>query len=275
MSIAGGAWKALERGKENNCRVIQVFTKSSNQWRAAHLSEEDVAAFHRARKTTGINPAMAHNSYLINLGSPSRPLWKKSLSSLRVELERAERLGITHLVAHPGAHTGSGEKRGTRKIVEGLRTVLKETRGWKVGVLLETTAGQGTTIGHRFDQMGEMLDRIDVPERTGVCLDTCHVFVAGYELRTEAGLGETVDAFHGAVGLDRLGLVHLNDSVGGLGSGRDRHEHLGLGEIGLGGLRLVVNSRFGCVPMIMETPMDERRGNPGNMDVARGLVGSV
>lgn len=276
MSIAGGAWKALERGKENNCRVIQVFTKSSNQWRAAHLSEEDVRTFRDVRKATGIDAAMAHNSYLINLGTPKKGLWKKSLSSFRVELERAERLGITYLVAHPGAHTGSGEKRGMRKIVEGLRTVLKETRGWKVGVLLETTAGQGTTIGHSFRQMGELLDRIGVPERTGVCLDTCHVFAAGYDWRTLEGYEAMWGEFDSEVGLGRLKGFHLNDSKGRLGGRLDRHEHIGKGQIGSRAFgRLMRDKRFHSIPMVLETPKDHEGADRRNLALLRRLRSST
>jgi deoxyribonuclease-4 len=178
------------------------------------------------------------------------------------------------LVTHVGSHLGKGSELGVDRVVDALDTAL-EMDDSGVVVLLETGPGSRNGVGSTFEEVGLILNRVAEGDRVGVCLDTCHVFVAGYELRTSVGLGVTIDAFDGAVGLDRLGLVHLNDSVGGLGSGRDRHEHLGLGEIGLEGLRLVVNSRLGRVPMIMETPMDGRRGNPGNMDVARGLVGSV
>lgn len=275
MSISGGIWKSLERGKENRCHVIQVFTKSSNQWRAAKLSEEDVQTFHDTRRETGVSPEMAHDSYLINLGSPRANLWKKSVSSFRTELERAERLGIPNMVAHPGAHTGSGEKEGMAKIVKAIRQILKETDGWKVRVLLETTAGQGTTIGNRFDQLGEMLSRIGRPERTGVCLDTCHVFAAGYDWTTAEGYQAMWDEFDEEVGLSMLKAFHLNDSKGPLGGRLDRHEHIGKGQIGSGPFgRLMRDARFQSTPMVLETPKEEEESDRTNLALLRRLRSS-
>jgi deoxyribonuclease-4 len=257
MSISGGIWKALHRGKESNCHVIQIFVKSSNQWRAAPLRDEDIQAFEEARRKTRILPAMAHDSYLINLGSPEKDLWRKSIDSFRLEMERTERLGIPYLVIHPGAHVGSGEKAGIRRIVRALREILKGSRGGKVQVLLETTAGQGTTIGDRFEQLAEMIGRVGEPDRMGVCLDTCHVFAAGYDWRTEEGYDAMWDAFESALGLEVLKGFHLNDSKGDVGSRLDRHQHIGKGKIGSAPFgRLMRDPRFQSLPMVLETPKE-------------------
>ena len=258
MSIAGGIWKSLERGRETGCRVIQIFTKSSNQWRAAPLREGDVRAYHEACRETGVFPALAHDSYLINLGSPDGRLWNRSVTSFRVEMERAERLGIPHIVAHPGAHTGSGEKPAIRRIARAIRGLLRETRGWKVRVLLETTAGMGSSVGHRFGQLGEILDRIGHPDRTGVCLDTCHVFAAGYDWRTEDGYRAMWKEFDDEIGLGMLNAFHLNDCKGPAGCRVDRHEHIGKGRIGSAAFgRLMRDRRFRSLPMVLETPKDD------------------
>ncbi|MCZ6689644.1 MAG: deoxyribonuclease IV [Planctomycetota bacterium] len=275
MSIAGGIWKSLERGKEHNSRVIQVFTKSSNQWRAMPLTKDAVRAFHEARKATGVFPAMAHDSYLINLGSPQARLWKKSCSSLRIELQRAERLGIPYVVAHPGAHTGAGERFGLKRISMAIRSILRETSDWKVSLLLETTAGQGTSIGHRFEQLGEMLDRVGLPDRTGVCLDTCHVFAAGYDWRTQEGYEAMWDEFDQEIGLKMLKAFHLNDSKGKPGGRLDRHEHIGRGEIGSAAFgRLMRDKRFWSIPMVLETPKDEKDSDRRNLTLLRRLRSS-
>jgi deoxyribonuclease-4 len=275
MSIAGGIWKSLERGKRMNCRVIQIFTKSSNQWKAGRLTKGDVRAFHEARQATGVVPAMAHDSYLINLGSPSAGLWKRSIAAFRLEMERAERLGIPYFVAHPGAHTGSGERAGIDRITKALRIILRETRGWKVNILLETTAGQGSSVGHRFEQLGEILQRVGHPERTGVCLDTCHVFAAGYDWRTKGGYKAMWDEFDSEIGLSMLKAFHLNDSKGPFGSRRDRHEHIGKGQIGSRAFgRLMRDPRFRSIPMVLETPKDGEGSDRRNLALLRRLRSS-
>jgi deoxyribonuclease-4 len=257
MSIAGGVDLAPLRGQQVGCRTIQLFTKSSNQWRARPLPPEEIERFRANLQTTGIAPAAAHDSYLINLASTDPALHHKSMAAFLEELERAEALGIPYLVAHPGAHMGAGEEAGLRQVAISIRELLKRTRGYQVQAVLETTAGQGTSLGHRFEQIAAILDQIGLPERTGVCLDTCHVFAAGYDIRTPDGYASVIREFDRTVGIANLKVIHLNDSKRGLGCRVDRHEHIGKGAIGLEAFRcLVTDPCLRGLPMIIETPKD-------------------
>ncbi len=257
MSIAGGVDLAPLRGQEVGCRAIQLFTKSSNQWRARPLPPEEIERYRANLQATGITQAVAHDSYLINLASTDPALHQRSMAAFLEELERAEALGIPHLVTHPGAHMGAGEEAGLRQVSNGLRELLKRTKGYRVQVVLETTAGQGTSLGHRFEQIAILLDQIGLPERTGVCLDTCHIFAAGYDIRTPDGYADVLGTFDQVVGLSRLKVIHLNDSKKDLGCRVDRHEHIGKGAIGLEAFRcLVTDPRLRGLPMILETPKD-------------------
>jgi deoxyribonuclease-4 len=257
MSIAEGVDLAPLRGQQVGCRTIQLFTKSSNQWRARPLPPEEIERFRANLQTTGIAPAVAHDSYLINLASTDPALHHKSMAAFLEELERAEALGIPYLVAHPGAHMGAGEEAGLRQVAISIRELLKRTRGYQVQAVLETTAGQGTSLGHRFEQIAAILDQIGLPERTGVCLDTCHVFAAGYDIRTPDGYASVIREFDRTVGIANLKVIHLNDSKKGLGCRVDRHEHIGKGAIGLEAFRcLVTDPCLRGLPMIIETPKD-------------------
>jgi deoxyribonuclease-4 len=257
MSIAGGVDLAPLRGQQVGCRTIQLFTKSSNQWRARPLPPEEIERFRANLQTTGIAPAAAHDSYLINLASTDPALHHKSMAAFLEELERAEALGIPYLVAHPGAHMGAGEEAGLRQVAISIRELLKRTRGYQVQAVLETTAGQGTSLGHRFEQIAAILDQIGLPERTGVCLDTCHVFAAGCDIRTPDGYAGVIREFDRTVGIANLKVIHLNDSKRGLGCRVDRHEHIGKGAIGLEAFRcLVTDPCLRGLPMIIETPKD-------------------
>jgi len=257
MSIAGGVDLAPLRGQQVGCRTIQLFTKSNNQWRARPLPPEEIERFRANLQTTGIAPAAAHDSYLINLASTDPALHHKSMAAFLEELERAEALGIPYLVAHPGAHMGAGEEAGLRQVAISIRELLKRTRGYQVQAVLETTAGQGTSLGHRFEQIAAILDQIGLPERTGVCLDTCHVFAAGYDIRTPDGYASVIREFDRTVGIAHLKVIHLNDSKRGLGCRVDRHEHIGKGAIGLEAFRcLVTDPCLRGLPMIIETPKD-------------------
>lgn len=257
MSIAGGVDLAPLRGQEVGCRAIQLFTKSSNQWRARPLPPEEIERYRANLQATGITQAVAHDSYLINLASTDPALHQRSMAAFLEELERAEALGIPYLVTHPGAHMGAGEEAGLRQVSNGLRELLKRTKGYRVQVVLETTAGQGTSLGHRFEQIAILLDQIGLPERTGVCLDTCHIFAAGYDIRTPDGYADVLGTFDQVVGLSRLKVIHLNDSKKDLGCRVDRHEHIGKGAIGLEAFRcLVTDPRLRGLPMILETPKD-------------------
>ena len=258
MSIAGGVDKALERGKELTCDVIQIFIKSSRQWAARPYTEEEVSAYHDNQRSTGIRTVIAHDSYLLNLGAPNRALRAKSINAFIDELERCERLKIPYLVAHPGAHVGSGEVTGIQTIANSLDQIHKATRGLHVQVALEITAGQGSTLGHRFEQIRQMIDATAESERLRVCFDTQHAYAAGYDITTREGYEQTFAEFDEIVGLDRLAAFHLNDAKKGLGSRVDRHEEIGKGHMGLETFRLLMNDRrFWGLPMCLETPKSE------------------
>lgn len=257
MSIAGGVDLAPLRGQQVGCQTIQLFTKSSNQWQARSLPADEIDRFHANLLAAAIAPVVAHGAYLINLASTDPALHQKSMAACLEELERAEALGIPSLVIHPGAHMGAGEAAGLQRVANSIRELLKRTKGYRVRVVLETTAGQGTTLGHRFEQIALLLNQIDLSERTGVCLDTCHLFAAGYDIRTPDGYANVLRLFDQVVGISSLKVIHLNDCKKALGCRVDRHEHIGKGAIGLDAFRcLVTDSRLRGIPMIIETPKD-------------------
>jgi deoxyribonuclease-4 len=274
MSIAGGLDKAILRGKEVDCDVIQIFSKNSNQWGVPPLTTEDVSAFKTAARETGVRPMLIHNSYLINLGSPADKDWKRAVEAMFIELERAEALGVPYVVAHPGAHVGSGEEAGLQRIVQGIDEVHRRGPGFGVKILLETTAGQGTSIGCRFEHMGHIFDHVRHPERLGICVDTCHLFAAGYDLSTERGYRETMNLFDRIIGLRQIRAFHLNDSKKGLNCRVDRHEHIGKGMLGLEAFRcLMQDARFREIPMVLETPKGkEMEEDRENLAILRGFV---
>lgn len=254
MSIAGGLHRALERGEAVGCSAIQMFTTNATQWKANPLSDQDVLAFVQARARTGITVA-AHDSYLINLGSPDRGLLEKSRRRFLEEMQRCERLGIPVLVMHPGAHREAGEDEGLRTVSGSLNELFKATAGSSLVVALENTAGQGTALGHSFHHLARLLDDSINPDRLGVCFDTCHAFAAGYDLRTEDAVRCVFEEFDETVGLDKLRVIHANDCKKHLGSRVDRHEHIGRGTIGLECFRTIMRDpRFRDVPKLIETP---------------------
>lgn len=265
MSIAGGCHRALEIALEFKCDTVQLFTKNNNQWNAKPLSAEEITTFRRLLKRSGLRFPTAHDCYLINLASPDPALYRKSLEAFVVEVERAEQLGIKYLVMHPGAHMESGENVGLARVAAALDEVHKRCPGFKVKVLLETTAGQGTSLGWRFEHLAAIFKACREPHRLGVCLDSCHVFAAGYALAPEAEYRRTMKEFDRVIGLSRLKAFHLNDSLKPLGSRVDRHAHIGRGHLGLEPFRLLVNDkRFRNRPMILETPKEE--GDRKDMD---------
>jgi deoxyribonuclease-4 len=270
MSIAGGLDKALLRGREVGCDTIQLFTKSNRQWRARPLTDREVESYRTNLTATGIGPVVAHDCYLINLAAPSATVWKRSVASFRDEMERAERLGIPYLVTHPGAHLGAGEAAGIARVAEAINTLHAALPHLALRVLLETTAGQGTSLGRRFEEIAAILQQVERPERLGVCLDTCHLFAAGYELRTFEGYAKTMQELDACVGIARVKAVHLNDSKSGLGGRVDRHAHIGEGKLGTAAFRLLLNDpRFQRVPMILETPKDGDGGVADRRNLAR------
>ncbi len=258
MSIAGGLHLACARGRETGCEAIQIFVKNERQWRAPALRENQAAEFRVARKEHGIGIAFAHDSYLINMASSDPALWKKSVHAFIDELERCEMLGLEFLVTHPGSHGGAGEETGIANMIRALDEVHRRISGFRTRILLETTAGQGTSLGWSFEQLGTILDRLKEPSRAGVCFDTCHVFAAGYDLSTKKGYDAVMKTFDDVLGVSRLKAFHVNDSKQGLGSRVDRHEHIGKGKIGTEAFRcLMRDRRFRDVPKVLETPKDD------------------
>ena len=258
MSIAGGLSLALERGRAVGCSVVQLFVKNQLQWTAKPLTNEDVRLFRRARRTTGIRTVFAHATYLINLATPAEAEWRRAVDAFADELERAETLGLSFVVIHPGSHKGSGIEAGIRRVVAALDELTVRTRGYDVRIVLEDTAGAGNTLGARFEELGAIFDRVKEPKRLGVCLDTCHLFAAGYDIRTPGGYARTMEACTRTVGTGAVLACHLNDAKAPLGSGLDRHEHIGRGHIGVGAFRrLLHDRRFRRIPMVLETPKDD------------------
>jgi deoxyribonuclease IV len=274
MSISGGLHKAFGHGERAGCDTIQIFSKNQQQWRGKPLSEQDIALFQAERQRTGFGPLVVHDSYLINLASPNDELWEKSIAAFADELERCAALSIPYLVTHPGAHTGSGEEAGLHREAEALNRLFEAGTGGDTLVLLETTAGQGTCLGHRFEHLARLIDLVDQAERLGVCVDTCHILAAGYDIRTPEACAATFDEFNRLIGIGRIKAFHLNDSQKDLGSRIDRHTHIGEGYVGLEGFRAIVNDpRFAELPMILETPKGEDLAEDiENLAKLRGLL---
>lgn len=273
MSIAGGMHKAFERGRSVRCRTIQIFLKSSNQWKARTLTDADRMLFRVAREKSGISPVLAHDSYLINLASPDPDLHRKSLDAFVEEMRRANDLGVPCLILHPGAHLGAGVQAGINRVARALNRAIDRV-GPPVRLLLETTAGQGSSLGSRFEELAAILERMRKPERAGVCLDTCHIFAAGYDIRSREGYEKTLREFDRLIGVGRIQAIHVNDSLKDLGSRVDRHSHIGKGRIGLEAFRCLVNDpRFVDVPKILETPKGEdMREDRRNLAKLRALM---
>jgi deoxyribonuclease-4 len=255
MSIGGGLPRAVDRAQASGCEALQIFTKSAGQWRARTLPAEEIALFRQRVDETGIRPAVAHNSYLINLAAAAPALRQQSLEALGEEIDRAEALGLAGLVMHPGSYTTGSEEHGLRLIAEGLATLMRERPRARTMILLEHTAGQGTNLGHRFEHLRTIIELLDGSPRVGVCLDTCHLLSAGYDVCSEAGYRATFEEFDRLVGIGRIKAFHLNDSKKPCGSRVDRHEHIGKGCLGLEPFRMLLNDpRFSGLPMLLETP---------------------
>jgi deoxyribonuclease-4 len=255
MSIAGGVAEALSRAMSVGCECLQIFTKTTRQWAAKPYTKEEVAAFREKLAASPLKIVIAHDSYLINLGAPDQTLRKRSIAGFIDEIERCEQLGIPYLVTHPGAHVGSGEEAGIATIAASIDEAHKACPGYRTRVALEITAGQGSNLGYRFDQMGRIFDAVKENQRLSLCFDTEHAFAAGYDLRTDEGYERTFVELDEQVGLDRVVAFHLNDSVKPFHSRVDRHEHIGKGHIGLDAFRRLLNdARFAGIPMCLETP---------------------
>jgi deoxyribonuclease-4 len=255
VPTAGGLHKAPGHGEDIGATAIQVFTRNQRQWAAKPLSAEETAAFRTALSATGVRAVMAHASYLINLASPDPTVLGRGRDALREEIARCHALGIPYAIFHPGAHLGCGEDAGVRGVAASLDDVLSASRGSEVMALVEITAGQGSCVGHRFEHLAEVLARVRSPERVGVCLDTCHLYAAGYDLATPRGYERTLGEFDRVVGLGTLRAMHLNDSRRELGSRVDRHAPIGEGHLGLATFRrIVADERLAAVPKVLETP---------------------
>lgn len=276
MSISGGVFNSLLEGEQVGCNTIQIFVKSSNQWQAKKLEDKEIEKFKQEQERTKIKPIVAHNSYLVNLASPDSQLLNKSRESMLLEIERCEKLSIPYLVIHPGSHMGQGEKKGIAKIVESINYLLDKTLIYKVKIVLETTSGQGTNLGYRFEQIAQIIDLTENKKRMGVCYDTCHTFTAGYDIRDKQSYDKTFKEFDEILGIDNLLVIHMNDSKRELGSKIDRHEHIGKGQIGLSGFKLLMNDkRWENIPKILETPKkdDKFKLDKMNLETLRGLIG--
>ncbi len=274
MSTAGGLSSAFTRSQSIGITTMQVFTKNQNRWQQKPATPDEIAAWFAKQRETGVAPVMSHAAYLINLGSPDAEIWEKSVAAMIDELNRAEELGIVGVVLHPGGHMGAGEEAGLARIAQGLDRCHAATGGYKTLTLLEGTAGQGTHLGYAFEQLRSILERVNAPERIGFCLDTCHLFAAGYDLRTPDTYAATIGQFDELIGLERLKCFHFNDSKKGLGSRVDRHEHIGTGMLGLEPFRFLLNdARLQNVPKILETPKSEdMHEDVENLRILRGLV---
>ncbi len=274
MSIAGGVHTAIERAIRIGCTAVQMFVKNNNQWQGKPLGQADIAAYKELLSKSSIGSVVVHDTYLINLCAKDRTILRKSRSALKDELDRCEALGVPYLNFHPGAHRGQGEDDGIKLSAESLDIVHGQTTGYRVKSVIETTAGQGSAIGYSFDHLRRIIDAVEAKDRVAVCVDTCHIFAAGYDIRTEKGYDKTFREFDEVVGLDRLVAFHVNDSKKELGSRVDRHEHIGKGHIGLNGFRFLMNDeRFAAIPKILETYKGpEMLEDIENMRVLKSLI---
>lgn len=275
-SIAGGYQRAINEAVAHECQSVQLFTKNNNQWYAKEITLDEVRIFKKTFRESRLKQPMAHVCYLINLASPDPALYRKSVEAFVIEVQRAEMLGLRYLVTHPGSAVDGDEVSGIKRIANAINEVHRRCPGFRVQILLETTAGQGTSLGHRFEHLGQIIALLDEPQRVGVCMDTCHVFAAGYALAPEAEYRATFREFDRLVGMKRLRAFHLNDSLKPFASRVDRHAHIGQGHLGLEPFRLLVNDpRFQNRPMILETPKEDEANDDMdavNLRVLRRLV---
>lgn len=259
MSISGGVSRALDSAAAVRSNAVQVFTKNNRQWGGPPVDPADVARWGEQMPALAVEYAVSHATYLINLASPKDDLWEKSQRAQLDELRRAHAYAIRHVVVHPGAHVGSGEAAGLQRIADGLNQIHAEDSSIADTLtLLELTAGQGTTLGCSFEQLADIIAKVGDDSRVGVCIDTCHALAAGYDLRNREGYEAMMSTIAATIGLDRVKCWHFNDSIFGLNSRKDRHAHIGEGEIGLPGFGLILNDpRWDGIPMLLETPKDE------------------
>lgn len=270
LSTFGSLDRAVDRAHELSCNTFQIFTRNPRGWSDRRLRTVEVEAFRRKCERYGVEPVFAHMPYLPNLASPKDPVYRKSVEALQAELKRCEVLGIPFLVTHLGSHLGAGKIKGRDRVVSAINRSLSTVRN-DVVLLLENSAGTKNSVGSYIHEIGEIMINLDERERVGFCFDTCHAYAAGYDLKTLHGLREVIEQLNRCIGLDKLRVVHLNDSKGGLGSRIDRHEHIGMGRIGEEGFINILRSRLSKAPLILETPVDNRRSDRENLGKVKGL----
>ena len=271
MSIMGSIDRVVDRAVERGCNTLQMFSRNPRGWRSKNLNLEEVESFRVKVRSSGVWPVFVHTPYLLNLASPKEDVYGKSVAALKGELRRAGELGVPFVVTHVGSHLGYGKRKGFGRIVDAVNETFSVVEN-DVVLLLENTAGTRNSMGSSFEDIEYIASRIEDRGRVGVCFDTCHAFAAGYDLVSRGAVEHTLGRFDEVIGLEELRLVHLNDSKGGLGARIDRHEHIGMGKIGKSGFRNILKSRFGQFPLILETPIDERRSDIENLNKVRRLA---
>jgi deoxyribonuclease-4 len=274
MSISGGVHIAIERARSIDCTAMQMFVKNNMQWFARPLTRDEVRAFVEHRQRAELLSIFAHANYLINLAATNPLFHANSIRALSKELASANQLELPFLVLHPGAHRGAGEEAALEKIIASINKVFRKIPKVKTKIALETTAGQGSCVGHRFEHLAHIIDNVREPERLCICLDTAHLFAAGYDIGTESGIRKTFREFDRKIGLDRLVAIHLNDSKTGRGSRVDRHEHIGKGKVGLDAFRFIMRDRrLNKIPKVLETPKGkDLREDVKNLQTLRALA---
>jgi len=276
VSIAGGIDNSVVRAGELGCNTMQIFSKNASTWREKILKEDEVESFRENLKNSDINLVFIHTSYLINLASPLDELYFKSINAFLEEMKRADLLlPDPYLIIHPGAHTGAGEEYGIQRIIRALSIILKKSAdlNLKTMILLEDTAGSGTHLGYTFGQLKRMIEGAKDRKKIGICFDTCHAFAAGYDLSHQEGVEQTLEEIDKYVGLERLKVIHINDSKYPLGSRKDRHMHIGKGYIGLEGFKVLVNHKYlKDLPFILETPKNDEKDDLKNINLVKSLI---
>lgn len=273
LSVAGGLHQAIIKAEELNCTAVQFFSKNNRQWHTNPLSTQEIEKFKEARASSKIRSTIIHASYLINIGSLDQQISNKATTALQEELTRAEQLEVDHLVFHPGSHKNSGEIACLDMIALNINHILNNIKPGKTKFSIETMAGQGTNVGSSFEQLAHIYNAVEQKDRVGFCLDTCHIFAAGYDILTKEAYQNVMAKFDAILGLHKLQVIHLNDSKKPLGSRVDRHEHIGQGQLGIEPFRYIMNDiRLEHVPKILETPKDNDEHDAMNLAVIRGLV---
>jgi len=272
ISIAGKIYNAIDRAKELGCNTMQIFTHSPREYRSGPLSASDIAEFKKRRQKVDICPLVVHMPYIVNLASPNKKLYHRSIEIYIEEIKQAGALGAEYLVTHMGSHRGKGEEKGLQRFQDGMVAILKNTQRTKVTVLLENTAGSGNSLGHKFKHLHPVFKATGWNKRRGLCLDTCHAYAAGYNLSTKVSLDLMLSEINQYIGLNRLKVIHLNDTRDALGSTKDRHENIGKGKIGMKGFRNIINHpKLKRVPLILETPKLSEKDDELNLDTIRKI----